>query len=168
MSYACGDYILAYARLHTNPSDCIKKNEVKTSFFLVEHTAKHPNLCPVVQVLALYRLVRIGSGGTLVESGGIEPPSKNLFLSASPSADVCLSFPYMTDKNQTVIFGSPCIMTVGGTHGCSRSPLNDALTKPRYSLVGRPPNQAASATLLLSVNFKLRILKRFRTAARFR
>ena len=76
----------------------------------------------------------------LVEAGGVEPPSKNLFLSASPSADYCLSFPYITDKNQTVILGSSYFMTVAGTSHCSHLPLNDALPKPRYSLVGRPPN----------------------------
>lgn len=76
----------------------------------------------------------------VVEPGGVEPPSKNLFLSASPSAEDCLNFPHKTDNNQTVILGSSNFMTIVGTDDCSRSPLIDALAKPRYSLFGRPPN----------------------------
>jgi len=76
----------------------------------------------------------------MVEAGGVEPPSKNLFLSASPSADYCLKFPHITDKNQTVKFSSSYFMTATGTSRCSHLPLDDALPKSRYSLVGRPPN----------------------------
>ena len=76
----------------------------------------------------------------LVDPAGIEPASKNLFLSASPSADACLSFPHITDKNQTVIIGSSYFMTAAGTSHRSHLPLNDALPKPRCSLVERPPN----------------------------
>ncbi len=57
---------------------------------MVEHTAQHPNSCPVVQALALYGLGRIDSGGTLVEMRRVELLSKNLFISASPSADIYL------------------------------------------------------------------------------
>ena len=96
----------------------------------MEHTAQHPNSRPVVETLDLHKPGRIGCGSLpLVDPAGIEPASKNLFLSASPSADNCLCFPYMTDKYQTVILGSSCFMTIGGTPDCSRSPLNDALRK---------------------------------------
>ena len=76
----------------------------------------------------------------LVEPGGVEPPSKNLFLPASPSAVSCLNFPYIPDKKQTDILGSSYFMTAARTSYCSHLPLNDALAKSRYSLVGRPPN----------------------------
>ena len=76
----------------------------------------------------------------MVEAGRVELPSKNLFLLASPSADYCFCFPHIADKNQTVILGSSYFMIIGGTTNYSRSPLNDALAKLRYSLVGRPPN----------------------------
>ena len=90
------------------------KSDIRTRFkdldvsILVEHTAQHPNSCPVVQALALYGLGRIDSGGTLVErdapnpnhrgsdkismveAGRVELPSKNQSRTASPSADIYL------------------------------------------------------------------------------
>ena len=75
--------------------------------------------------------VKSSSVRVMVEPGGVEPPSKNPFLSASPSADSCLKFPNVTDKYQTVKSGSSYFMTTTGTNCCSRSPLNDALAKSR-------------------------------------
>ena len=48
--------------------------------FLVEHTAQHPNSCPVLQALALYGLGRIDSGGTLALLFKKEPVKTEDFL----------------------------------------------------------------------------------------
>ena len=69
----------------------------------------------------------------LVEPGRVELPSKKRFLSASPSADTSLNFPHITVKCRTVILGSPLSVILSRAPQNSRSPLNDALAKPRYS-----------------------------------
>ena len=46
MPYACGDYILAYARLHTNPSDWIKiKHFRRSALFLAPLAGLEPATC---------------------------------------------------------------------------------------------------------------------------
>ena len=47
MPYACGDYILAHARLHTNPSDWIEKSKSFDLLFswlpLLGSNQRHPD-----------------------------------------------------------------------------------------------------------------------------
>ena len=90
----------------------------------MEHTAQHPNSRPVVQTLDLHELGRIGCGSLpLVEMAGIEPASENLSVSASPSADALLKFPYKSAKRQADLLGSLKFMTAAETLRHSRSPL---------------------------------------------
>ena len=76
------------------------KSDIRTRFkdldvsILVEHTAQHPNSCPVVQALALYGLGRIDSGGTLVERDAPNPNHRG-------SDKISMSMGYEKD-----IFGS--------------------------------------------------------------
>ena len=88
MSYACGDYILAYARLHTNPSDCIKKNEVKTSFFFggTYRTAPKPmsrgTSLSLVQTCSDWLRRHAGGAGVIED----EHPSVSVFSPSKASS----------------------------------------------------------------------------------
>lgn len=59
----------------------------------------------------------------MVEMAGIEPASENLSISASPSADALLLFPYKSAKRQADLLGSLKSVTVAEALRRSRSPL---------------------------------------------
>ena len=84
------NYLTVVLIQHNIKSDIRPRFKDLDVSILVEHTAQQPNLCFVIKALALYRPGRTDSGGTLVEMRRVELLSKNLFISASPSADIYL------------------------------------------------------------------------------
>ena len=78
MPYACGDYILAHARLHTNPSDWMKKALLSQCFFL----APPAGLEGYFVMLTSENIVVYASSTLCLRSDGYTPyfrylPSKN-------------------------------------------------------------------------------------------